>query len=421
MLDYVALSVFVFTYFLIVARKFFRLNLEPWMSMLIGAILMVLLRVMTIDQAASSINLQVVIFLFGMFCVVGALDSSGALQFAALSLLRMAKTPERLLLAVIILVTVLSAFLVNDAIVLVMAPVVINACRTVKIRPTPFLFGVAFSSNIGSALTPIGNPQNLLIKVVSGIGTGWFMLNMFVPVVLSTIVQYYLLEALFRKQLHALEEFDKSSFVPQSAVRDAVLFKRSMIISSFVVGGFLLSDLLRVELATVAVLGGGMILFLHNRRIEIVHRIDWTVIVFFSGMFVVMEGFSKSGILDLLAPSLVLQIFSVNSLTSILWIHLASAVLSQLVSNVPLVALFIPIFAEANAQPYHWLALASGSTLGGNGTLLGAAANIIVLESAEERGETFSFAEFARAGTILTAATVLISGLLLSLTTSMLA
>jgi len=419
-LNYPALSVFIFTYFLIVGRKFFKLNVEPWMSMLLGAVLMVLLRVLTVNQATSAINLQVIVFLFGMFCLVVALDQSGALQFAALSLLRMAKTSERLLLAVILSVTVMSAFLVNDAVVLVMTPIVISACRTAKVRSTPYLLSVAFSSNIGSALTPIGNPQNVLIKVVSGIGTGWFILNMLVPVVFSTVVQYYLLKTFFSKQLHAFEEFDTRSIIPKQAIRDQALLERSVAIVTLTVVGFLLSDILNLELALLAVLGGGIVLFIQNRRIEIVRRIDWTVIIFFAGMFVVMEGFSKSGVLELMTPSLIPQFLSTNALVSILWIHFASTILSQLVSNVPLVAMFIPLFRAASAQPRHWLALASGSTLGGNGTLLGAAANVIVLESAEERGESFSFLEFAKVGAVLTAVTVLVSALLVALTTSFL-
>ncbi|HPC28098.1 MAG TPA: SLC13 family permease, partial [Candidatus Methanomethylicus sp.] len=177
-----ALAIFALVYALIVLRRVGRHRVEVWMAMLIGAMLFLGMGLMSLDDAVAAINSNVMLFLVGMFLVVEVMVQTGLLQFLAVKFIRAAKGPSRMLLLVIVFVGVASAFLVNDAVVLVMTPIVIAACPLVGARKVPYLIAVALSSNIGSALTPIGNPQNVLIKIESGIGTLGFMGRMAVPV-----------------------------------------------------------------------------------------------------------------------------------------------------------------------------------------------------------------------------------------------
>jgi Na+/H+ antiporter NhaD/arsenite permease-like protein len=385
--------------------------------MVIGAVLMLIFQSISVSEALSAINIDVLIFLFGMFCIVGALEISGFLEYAALKLLKRSKNAEKLLLFTILFVTITSAFLVNDTIVLLATPLIISACRTIKIKPLPFLLAVAFSANVGSALTPIGNPQNVLIKIVSGINFLWFIGQMIIPVILSTLAQFYLLKAVFKREMKVLIEPEKlPAIVPEKAIRNNDLMKRALAVMTFTVIGFFISDYIAFKLSYFALLGGCVILLIGNNRISILKKVDWKILVFFCGMFVLMKGFAESGVIDDIVSWINPFMFSNNSFISTGFICLISLGLSQLVSNVPFVALMVPIFASTEATSAQWLSLAAGSTLAGNATLIGAAANIIVLEAAESRGETFSFIEFTMVGIIFSLISIALFVLIAPLT-----
>lgn len=389
------LAIFLLVYALIVVRKVGRFKVEVWMAMLLGAVGLLGLGAVSLGEAISAINMSVIIFLFGAFLMVEIMIQTGLLQFLAVKFIRIARTPSKLLLVVVIFVGTASAFLVNDAIVLVMTPIVITACTIAKLRKTPYLLAVAFSSNIGSALTPIGNPQNVLIKIESGISTLYFVGWMAAPVIIGLAVEYLILRAVYRRDL-------SGAFVGEMPeARRMLTSRRGAIaigaIAAAVVLGFLTSDLTSWPIALTAVVGGTAALLVSTDRRQAIKGIDWGTLVFFASMFIVMDGVGRSGLLQGLIAPFSSTLFAQGP-ASVLSIFGLSTVLSQVTSNVPFVAIMLPVFKTAGASSSQWLALAAGSTLAGNLTLLGAAANVIVLEAAESRGESFSFAEFLKVG-----------------------
>jgi len=389
------LAVFLMVYALIVVRRVGRFKVEVWMAMLLGAIALLSIGAVGLKEAFSAINMDVLLFLFGMFVVVEVMTQTGLLQFLAITFIRMARTSSRLLLIMIVFVSVASAFLLNDAVVLVMTPIVVAACTIAKVRKTPYLLAVALSSNIGSALTPIGNPQNVLIKIESGINVLYFVGRMLVPVVLGVVAEYLILRTIYRRDMN--RTFDGEMPEPSSMLTNRAGAKMVGVITAGIILGFITSDLTGWTIALTAAIGGTAALLVSTDRRQVVRGIDWGTLLFFASMFVVMDTVERSGLLQGIIAPFGSTLFAPGP-TSVLSIFGLSIVLSQITSNVPFVAIMLPVFRTAGASSAQWLALAAGSTLAGNCTLLGAAANIIVLEAAESRGESFSFTEFLKAG-----------------------
>ena len=388
------LLIFLLVYTLIVVRKVGRIKFEVWTAMLIGAMALLGTGTISLEDAFHAINMDVILFLFGMFLLTEVMAQVGLLQYITVHLIRLAGTPSKLLLIVIFFVGITSAFFVNDAVVLFTTPIVLAACSIAKVRKTPYLLGVALSSNIGSALTPIGNPQNVLIKMESGIGFLYFIERMSIPVIFGLLSEYLVLKAIYRKDLA------KFAGTIQDVRSEMPNRQTSYMVGTIASGAllcFVLSDLIGWSLSLVAGIGATVALMISPDRRDALRKVEWGTIIFFSSMFIVMDSVSKSGLLESLVMPFRSTLLSAGT-PSLLSIFSISLIISQITSNVPFVALMLPFFKGGNASREAWLALAAGSTLAGNLTLLGAASNIIVLEAAESRGETFSFLEFMRAG-----------------------
>ncbi|TDA39091.1 MAG: hypothetical protein DSO08_03115 [Candidatus Methanomethylicota archaeon] len=388
------LLIFLVVYALIVVRRVGRVKFEVWTAMLIGAMALLGTGAITLGDAFHAINMEVILFLFGMFLLTEVMAQVGLLQYVTVRLIRLAGNPSRLLLIVILFVGIASAFFVNDAVVLFTTPIVLAACSIAKVRKTPYLLGVALSSNIGSALTPIGNPQNVLIKMESGIGFLYFFERMAIPVIFGLFSEYFVLKALYRKDL---TKFAGDIQEVRSELQNRHASYAVGLIASATLLSFIFSDLLGWSISLVAGLGATVALLISPDRRDALRRVDWGSLIFFASMFIVMDSVSRSGLLESLLLPFRNTLFSAGT-ASLISIFSISLIISQITSNVPFVALMIPLFKGGGASQAEWLALAAGSTLAGNLTLLGAASNIIVLEAAESRGETFSFVEFARAG-----------------------
>ncbi|MEM4657601.1 MAG: SLC13 family permease, partial [Candidatus Methanosuratincola sp.] len=384
---------------------------EVWTAMLVGAVALLAVGTMGLEEAVAAVNSEVLLFLFGTFLIVEAMVQVGLLQYLAVRFLSVAGTPKRLLLAVIVFVALASAFFVNDAVVLVMTPIVIAACGIAGVRKIPYILAVALSSNIGSALTPIGNPQNVLIKIESGVDTLLFMERMAVPVALGCAAEFLVLSFAYRRDLNGA--FGLSLPDPEKMLSSKDDAARVGAVAAATVVAFLSADLIGWPIALVALVGGTATLLLSRDRRQALRGVDWGTLVFFASMFVVMAGVEKSGLLsgviEFFRPTLFSQ--GPESVASIFGLSLVA---SQITSNVPFVAIMLPAFKAAGATPSQWISLAAGSTLAGNLTLLGAAANIIVLEAAENKGETFSFWEFLRVGAPTAILTSIIAAVSLS-------
>jgi len=389
------LFVFLVVFSLIVVRRVGRFKVELWMAMLLGAVLLMALGVVSLGQALSAINLDLLVFLFGAFLMVQVMVQTGLLQYMAVSLIRASRSPSSFLFLIIVFVAVSSAFLVNDAVVLITTPLVISACTLAKLKKTPYLIAVALASNLGSALTPIGNPQNILIKIASEVGTLYWTSRMAVPTVLSLLATFLILRTIHRKDTSG--GFTGSFPEPRSMITNRLGAKAVGIVVAATIVAFMTTDLTGIPISLVAIVGGFSALLVSADRRQTVKEIDWGTLIFFAAMFIVMSTVAASGLLGYLFAPFGEWLFAggAASVTSIFGLSL---VVSQVTSNVPFVAIALPAFQEAGASASQWLSLAAGSTLAGNMTILGAAANVIVLEAAEGRGSSFSYTEFLKSG-----------------------
>jgi Na+/H+ antiporter NhaD/arsenite permease-like protein len=413
--EYIAIGVFAVVYTLIIGRR--RFGVPIWAAMLIGAALMIGLQVIGVEAAFMSVNLDVIAFLFGMFSIVSALDRAGVLRRVAIKMLAVAKTPDRLLMAFVVGMGLLAAFLVNDTIALLGIPLVILVARHAGIRPVVFLIALAFGITVGSVMTPIGNPQNLLIAIQSGIPMPFttFLAQLAAPTITNLFVTYAILKAYYRKeirhdyQLSTIELMEKTD-----EIYNPRLAKISIAVLVATIAGFIVSEILHFvgiaefSLSAVAMLGAAAIYALSSQRREIMKSVDYSVLVFFGGMFVVTSALWSSGAVSLLFMNYISTPDPSDPVQSSAVISAASIGISQVLSNVPFVALYNFVMADSGFTGQHvdqWMILAAASTIAGNLTILGAASNIIIIEAAESRGvQAFSFSEFFKVGSIVTAA-----------------
>lgn len=405
--------VFLLVLFLIVVRRVGRLKVELWMAMLLGAVLLISMGAITFSQALSVMNLDLLAFLFGAFLIVQAMVQTGLLQYLAVALIKASRSPSSFLFLVIAFVAVSSAFLVNDAVVLIMTPLVISACALAKLRKTPYIIAVALASNLGSALTPIGNPQNILIKIASGVDTAYWVSRMALPTSLSIITAFLILRFIHRKD--TCGSFECSFPDPRSMITNKAGATVAGIVAVATVAALLTSDLTGIPIALIAVAGGSAALLASGDRRQAIKEIDWGTLVFFAAMFIVMSTVASYGLLGYLFAPFEQWLFS-GGVASVSSIFGLSLLVSQVTSNVPFVSIALPAFQSAGASPSQYLALAAGSTLAGNMTILGAAANVIVLEAAEGRGSGFSYTEFMKSGVPVALATSAITIASLALT-----
>jgi Na+/H+ antiporter NhaD/arsenite permease-like protein len=419
MQEYIALAVFGVVYTLIIGRR--RFGIPIWTAMLIGAALMVGLQVIDVEAALTSISLEVIAFLFGMFSIVSALERAGVLQLIAIKMLAIAKTPRKLLMTFVVGMGLLSAFLVNDTIALLGVPIVIHVARHSGIRSVVLLLALSFGVTVGSVMTPIGNPQNLLIAIQSGISTPFitFLIHLAVPTIINLFVTYFILRVYYRKEISS--KYSPSNIeVPEKVqlLYNPRLAKISIIILLVTIAGFIISEILHFleilnfSLSAIAMLGASAIYALSRERVEIVKMVDYSVIVFFGGMFVVTSALWSSGAVSILFTNYIPPPNPSDLAQSTAVISVASLGISQLLSNVPFVALYNFVMIDNGITGQHvdqWVMLAAASTIAGNLTILGAASNIIIIEAAESRGVyAFTFLEFLKVGSIITAANIIV-------------
>lgn len=415
MQEYVALAVFAVVYVLIVGRR--RFGVPIWAAMLIGAALMVGLQVTGISDAYRAVKLEVIAFLFGMFSLVSALERAGVLKALAARMVARARTPSQLLMIFVVGMGVLAAFLVNDTIALLGIPLAIQVARHAGIRPTVLLLALAFGITVGSVMTPIGNPQNLLIAIDSGIDfpLATFLLYLGAPTVANLFVTFYILKRYFRKELPKTLEAVPATEEGNGVPHDPRQARLAIYVTVATMAGFVLSEVLHalkvtdIGLSIVAMLGAAALYALSRDRTQILKSVDYSVLVFFAAMFVVTSALWSSGAISVITgwlpdPDPSDRAQSIGVITA------ASLSLSQMLSNVPFVALYDFVMIDNGFTGHHvsqWLMLAAASTIAGNLTILGAASNVIVIEAAESRGiRAFGFFEFARVGAIITAANI---------------
>jgi Na+/H+ antiporter NhaD/arsenite permease-like protein len=423
-----ALIAFFLVYTLIAVRRIKSIVVPSWVAMLIGALLMLSLQVISIDEAYNAIKFDVILFLLGMFIVVSALEVSGVLHSITLKLLGYAKSTDRLILLILVVMGTLSAFLMNDTIALVATPIILGMAKT-GIDPKPLLITLAFAVTIGSAMTPIGNPQNFLIAVESGMRAPMleFLRYLALPTLANYIVTYYILRLYFRrgngKSIIINNKNSNDDNITHAHAHTNKVDYRLSRISKVIAGLMLLMFFIvsitealgydmHINMSHVAVIGALAVIALANgNRIRILRNVNYGIIILFIAMFVFMHGLEKVGVISMISSTMQLNTDSILSIVS------ASVILSQFMSNVPFVAFYTKVMhvnGFDGSDVKEWVALAGASTLAGNLTLLGAASNLIILEAAAKSRYTFTFLEFFKIGSIVTGANIAI--LLLFLT-----
>ncbi len=382
---------------LIAVRQVGKFKLDIWQIMFGGAVAVLLTRQISILDAIGSINIDVILFLFGMFVVGQALEESGYLSHLAYLFFRKAKAIDSLILFILFGAGILSAFLMNDTLAIIGTPVVLLLAEKHNVSPKILLLTLAFAITTGSVMSPIGNPQNLLIAIHGNVGNSFvtFFKFLAIPTLINLLIAFFILKIFFRDHFHD-EQLNHSS-EPLKDVRLTKLSKVSLaILFLLIIIKIILVYLGKEEqlkLTFIALLSAAPIILLSKRRIELVKKIDWHTLIFFAAMFVLMQSVWNTGFFQLYIKNSHLNI------TSVILILIVSVLLSQLISNVPLVALYLPLLIHYGVSQTGMIALAAGSTIAGNLFILGAASNIIIIQNAEKkRDETITFWEFARIG-----------------------
>ena len=409
----IPIIVLAIVFVLIATRRIGKIKLQIWQIMLFGAFAVLITGQISPLNALLSINFDVILFLFGMFIVGEALAESGYLSHLAYRLFKRAKSPDQLLLTILFVTGVASAFLMNDTLAIIGTPVVLLLAKQCKLPPKLVLLTLAFAATIGSAMSPIGNPQNVLVAINGNVANPFvtFFQFLLLPTVVNLFLAFFLLKLFYKKDMQNCVIEHSEELVKDH--RLAQLSKLSLVFIAVLVAAKIITALLSFQidfrLTYIALIPALPIVLLSPRRFEILKRIDWRTLVFFIAMFVMMESVWESGFFQSVIAGLNLKV------TSIATILLVATLLSQLISNVPLVALYLPMLTNAGASTKELMALAAGSTVAGNLFILGAASNVIIIQNAEKKfGETITFIDFARIGIILTTINLLVYWLFLA-------
>lgn len=411
-IDYVAPAVLAVVLVLIAVRQAGRFRLAIWQIMLLGAAACVLTGSIHPSAALAAIDLDVMIFLLCMFAVGEAMVESGYLNHLAYGLFRRARSVDSLVLFVLLTMGFFSAFLMNDTIAIIGTPLVLFFAARHNVSHKLMLLALCFATTIGSAASPIGNPQNLLIALGAGIDGPFvtFFSWLAVPTIVNMLLAYVVLRLIYRKEFHSTPIITRPE--PVADERMASLCRLSLMLLFSLVALKALSvslGLPDIRLTWIAAAAAAPVFGLSADRGRILRKLDWHTLVFFASMFVLMEAVWDSNVIQRYVPG--------SSGASSTAAVLASGVLvSQLLSNVPFVALYLPLLLHTGASTEAFMALAAGSTIAGNFFILGAASNVIVIQNAEKRaGKTLGFLEFARAGVPLTILNTLVYWLYFSL------
>jgi Na+/H+ antiporter NhaD/arsenite permease-like protein len=423
-LDPVAVSatVLALTYALIISGWLNRAVVA-----LIGACLVILLGALDQAQAVAGINWNTIGLLAGMMVLVAISRRSGIFQYlAVLAAQRASARPAGILVMLQLVTAVLSALLNNVSTVLLIVPVTLAMTEELQVPAFPFLFGEIFASNVGGTATLIGDPPNILIGSSAGLDFNAFLINLAPVIVVVMAAQLVAVHLIWGRKLHASAEC-RALLMGMNApgmITDPVLLRQAVCVLAAVLLAFIFSGPLRLEAATIALTGAAALMLLDNwrhhdaKQSDNVHNtfaeVEWITIFFFIGLFVIVHAVELSGLLDLLARGLVAS--TGNDLATagavILWV---SAGLSAIFDNIPFVATMIPLikstapaFGGPRAIEPLWWCLALGACLGGNGTLIGAAANLTVAGIAERNGVRFSFMGYLAYGLPMMIGSILI-------------
>ncbi|HVB85663.1 MAG TPA: anion transporter [Candidatus Dormibacteraeota bacterium] len=399
---WVPIVIFVVAYLLIAIESTRGSHLDRTAAAFCGAVAMVLLGVISLDQAYRAIDWNTIIFLLGIMILVAHFQLSGFFDWTAIHVARIARTRFQLLVLLVFTSGILAAFFVNDTICLIFAPIVLAVTDRLEVPPMPYVLGLATSANIGSAMSVTGNPQNAVIGIAAHFSFLGFLAHLAPVSIIGLLVNVGVLTLFYHRDLlHRPLLQGSAPIVVQLNKR---LLTKCVIAASLVIVFWIFG----YSFPLVAISVGAFILIIGRVNAEkIYQRVDWELLLFFAALFVLIRGFEASGAVNFfiskfhreLEGSVRSQLFAVSGVM---------LVLSNLVSNVPAVLLFSPLVPSFPNSRIIWLALASTSTLAGNATPISSVANLIVLQQAGKRIR-IRFWEFVRVGIVVTLLTTFIA------------
>jgi Na+/H+ antiporter NhaD/arsenite permease-like protein len=400
-----ATAIFALTYVLVSLGENSPRKLDRPTATLLGAVLMVTTGSLTRAEASAALDFSTLAVLFGMMVLLAVLMQSGLPAWLALKGLKRCRSPHALLALVVFTSGIASALMMNDTVCLLGTPLLLEMTEHAEIPAMPFLLALATSANIGSVMTLTGNPQNVIIGHASSWGWSAFALRMAPIGLICLAANWLILELLFRRSLRSAAQW-KQVATPEVAVQHSLAIKSVCVFATLIV-----AFLVGAPLDVAAVAGATLLLVWANRPPrQALEGVDWSLLLFFAGLFVVVEGFVKADryLLEQWTSSLGTDV----RLTSVAQISLATLVGSNVFSNVPFVLIFSHYVKQMNEPRFVWLLLALTSTFAGNLTLFGSVANVIVAQGAQQKA-SLRFIDFLRAGVPITLLTIAVGVALL--------
>lgn len=395
----IAIAVFLFTYAIIVSEKIHRTKIA-----LVGALILLIVKIMPQEEAIAKIDFNTLGLLIGMMIIVAIAMRTGMFQYMAVKLAKMVKgNPTRIMSVFFAFTAITSAFLDNVTTVLLVTPIIFSITGILHINPVPFLISEILASNIGGTATLIGDPPNIMIGGATGLGFNDFLFNLTPVIIIVGIVTNWLFLRIYRKDLivepeamQRIMDLDEKSYIT-----DKTLLKKVLVILAVTICGFITHQTLHFESATIAMAGAALLLLISGMEPEEVFReIEWNTIFFFIGLFVVVGGLEVTGVIRMIAEWGISVTHSNLLLLNflILWL---SAFASAFIDNIPFVATMIPLIKEMGQISgldisTLWWALSLGACLGGNGTIIGASANVVVSSIAASKGYPMTFVGYMK-------------------------
>ncbi len=409
----VSVAIFVVAMIVIMSEKVHRALVA-----IVGAMLLLILHVMSFDVAVTHIDFNTLGVLLGMMLFVAVVKQSGVFEFLAIKCARAAKgNPWTIMVLFVLLTAILSAFLDNVTTVLLIGPMTITVCRLLEINPVPYFFTEIMASNIGGTATLIGDPPNIMIGSAAGYTFADFIMYDAPAVVIILAAVIVAFRFMYGKQLVTTEEHRQAimELDEHEYIKNPRLLKISYVMIAFVVIGFMTHGQLGLESSVIALTAAGVIMLISGESIEeALHGVEWTTLCFFAGLFIIVGAMSETGVIAMLAQGLI-DITGGNLFVTMLAVLIGSAVISSFLDNIPFVATMIPIILALEADGLDgtalWWALSLGACLGGNGTLIGASANVVLSDISKKHGHEITFMGFFKHGFPIMLLTVAIAAI----------
>lgn len=399
------MKIFAIVVFVLVMGAIMTEKLHRATAALAGAVLLVVCGVMTGKQAIGYIDFNTIGVLVGMMIVVAVIRTTGMFEYISIKAAKAAKgDPWKILIAFVLITAILSAFLDNVTTVLLVGPMSIAIARMLEINPVPFLMMQILASNVGGTATMIGDPPNIMIGSASGLSFMDFIANTGAAAVLIIIAQIIVMKFLYKKQLESgpINKTSVMNLDPDKSITNRKLMKQSIAVMVLVVIGFVIHDKLGFDSCMIALGAAAIMLIIGHQEVDqIISEVEWTTIVFFMSLFVVVGGLERTGVIHSISSWLISATEGHYILTMLvlLW---ASALLSSVLDNIPFVATLIPLVLTMQQQGMNveafWWAISLGACLGGNGTMIGASANVVLSDIANKHGYPITFKSYLRVG-----------------------